>query len=195
MNYVRWTDKKKVSKLQKLYESGEDISLIARMLDEKKERVYHKLYYLRRAGIMTARRYYPEETFAHKFKFDKLDILGLALYWGEGTKRGRVCEFCNSSPEMISIFLKFLKRLPINKERLAFRLFLYENSDRESSLNFWSETCGVAANKILIVTKKSDNKWNRHNLPHGTLSVRYYSISLHKTVLKGIERLKEMYSA
>src|SRR5260370_29779565 len=38
----------------------------------------------------------------------ELLFTGLALYWGEGSKKQRRVEFCNSDPKMIQFFLSWL---------------------------------------------------------------------------------------
>ena len=40
---------------------------------------------------------------------EKLKIAGIMLYWAEGTLKRSTVDFSNSNPEMIKIFLKFLR--------------------------------------------------------------------------------------
>ncbi|MCB9819456.1 hypothetical protein H6789_01990, partial [Candidatus Nomurabacteria bacterium] len=48
-----------------------------------------------------------------------LEALGATLYWGEGYKSSKACgiDFANSDPEMVSIFLSFLRRRYSPEER------------------------------------------------------------------------------
>lgn len=39
----------------------------------------------------------------------ELDIAGLCLYWSEGSKKSRRIELCNSDPNLIKAFVKWLK--------------------------------------------------------------------------------------
>lgn len=48
-----------------------------------------------------------------------LKITGIMLYWGEGAKTGDVVKFANSNPEMIRIFLIFLRKIcGVDKKRI-----------------------------------------------------------------------------
>lgn len=54
-----------------------------------------------------------------------LKISGLMLYWGEGAKKNtHSVDFANSDPDMIIVFIKFLRNIyHINEEK--FRIYLY----------------------------------------------------------------------
>jgi len=56
-----------------------------------------------------------------------LKVAGIMLYWAEGTLKGCTVDFANSNPEMIKIFLRFLREIcGVHEKRL--RVYLYTHS-------------------------------------------------------------------
>lgn len=69
-------------------------------------------------------------------------IAGLAIYWGEGSKKKRRVEFCNSDPEMVKFLTRWLKIcFNVPKEDLICWIGINEaHSGRELEVRkYWSE--------------------------------------------------------
>jgi len=50
---------------------------------------------------------------------EQLKVAGIMLYWAEGARKGSTVDFANSDPDMIRIFVKFLRNIcGIKEERL-----------------------------------------------------------------------------
>lgn len=108
----------------------------------------------------------------------ELLIAGLALYWGEGSKKHRSVQFCNSDPKVIQFLLIWLKRC-----------FLVESSDiyctvgineihlkRDTLVkDFWSNITGIPLDQFRktsfkkVVNKKVYDNFDSH---YGTLSIK-----------------------
>lgn len=72
---------------------------------------------------------------------DKI-LIAVALYWAEGTKRE--FNFINTDPEMIHLFINVLRDVyHIKNEDFKITLRIYEDLDRDSCLNYWSEIIGI----------------------------------------------------
>lgn len=104
-------------------------------------------------------------------------IAGLALYWGEGSKKSREVEFCNSDPKIISFMIKWLELcFKIKKEELRCRVGINEQhkSRNESVQKFWSYSTGIPLSQFTKTSfKKTVNKkvYDNFNEHYGTLSV------------------------
>ncbi|MEX0930084.1 MAG: hypothetical protein WDZ79_00225 [Candidatus Paceibacterota bacterium] len=89
----------------------------------------------------------------------ELWLLGVALYWAEGSKQkeygnGQVSEpvsFANSDHRMIRVFIRWLYELcDVDVNRLKFGIYVHENNRyREAEIiNHWAQTTGGGRRKI-----------------------------------------------
>lgn len=106
---------------------------------------------------------------------EKLKIAGIMLYWAEGTLKGNTVDFSNSNPEIIKIFLKFLREIcGVKEERLRIYLYTYSYQDIEKIKLYWHKITKI---KLSQFTKPYIRKGNlnlsKRKLPHGLLHVRY----------------------
>lgn len=75
---------------------------------------------------------------------DQKDLLliGASLYWAEGSKKD--FSFCNTDPQMISVFMAVLRRIfRIKDEDLRISIRVYEDLDQAKCIKFWSNVTGI----------------------------------------------------
>jgi hypothetical protein len=116
----------------------------------------------------------------------ELLIAGLSLYWGEGYKKGRRLQLCNSDPQIIKLTLFWLNKcFFINKSDIRCRVGInYIHLKRDNKIkNYWSKITGVPLSQFTKTSfKKVENKkiYNNFNNYYGTLAIevsqpaRYY---------------------
>lgn len=81
---------------------------------------------------------------AAKTLFDKQKnysdfLVGVALYWAEGSKRTGEFQFINSDPEMITFMYAWIKKyLNIDKNNIKIRLFIHKIPGYENIDLFWA---------------------------------------------------------
>ncbi|MGW2516600.1 helix-turn-helix domain-containing protein [Streptomyces sp. NPDC001617] len=100
----------------------------------------------------------------------ELFLLGVGLYWAEGTKdkpysRRELVLFVNSDPGMIAVFLAWLDLLEVERDRLRFRVMIHESADVPASEQYWADLVGAdkgAFNKTTL--KKHNPKTVRKNV-------------------------------
>ncbi len=126
---------------------------------------------------------------ARKIDIDKerLWLMGLMLYWAEGSKTkeydpGRGVSFSNSDPRMIRLFLSWLREsLDINDDRIKLDIYIHENkkNDLENVKRFWSQVTGFSKQEFdRIYFKKHKILSLRKNVGddyHGLLRVQVRS--------------------
>ncbi len=92
-----------------------------------------------------------------------LFILGIALYWAEGSKQkanniSQRVSFSNSDMQMIGIFLKWLKDIcKISEERLRFEVYIHEywkDKEVEAIKNRWRKFLEIPLNKEVKIRFK-----------------------------------------
>ncbi|MEU3605728.1 hypothetical protein AB0E83_09780 [Streptomyces sp. NPDC035033] len=92
----------------------------------------------------------------------ELFILGVGLYWAEGTKdkpharRERVT-FVNSDPGMVRVFSAWLDLLGIEPERRTYSLMIHETADVAEAERYWAELVGADPSRFNKTTLKRHN--------------------------------------
>ena len=132
----------------------------------------------------------------NKISKRELKLLGIALYWGEGSKceRAGAVKFVNSDSIMIKIMMRWFReicRVPESKFRASFQAYELQNID--TIRTFWSKLTGIPLSQFtapsLRISKTSKGK--RGNiLPYGTLQVQISNSALLTKILGWIEGLK-----
>jgi hypothetical protein len=123
-------------------------------------------------------------------------LIGVALYWAEGTKRngnrpGAMVDFANSDPNMVRIFVKWLKKYcNIPENQVELRLHLHESHRyREDEIKvIWSKLVGLTNTHFTKTQYKKHNpktvRYKTGNEYIGLVSVRVKrSTTLNRRIL------------
>jgi len=104
-------------------------------------------------------------------------VAGLALYWGEGCRKTRAVQFCNSSPQLINFILGWFKRFfNVNFSGLTCRVDInrIHRAREEIIKRYWSEVTGIPLNrfrKTVLKKAKTQKIYENYNEYYGTFSV------------------------
>jgi hypothetical protein len=104
-------------------------------------------------------------------------VAGIALYWGEGTKKKRGFYICNSDPKIIKFIIVWLKKFfGIGVDRLAAVVGINEiHRVREEVVKkFWSDQTGIPLNhfrKTSFKKAKVHKVYANFNEHYGTLNI------------------------
>jgi len=109
---------------------------------------------------------------------ERLKLTGVMLYWCEGRKGSKgheMIDFVNSDPEMIGIFMKFLRTIcGVKESKLRVLLYCYNNQNIESLLKFWNKITKIPINQFSKPYVRIDFNINKQNkMPYGLIHVRY----------------------
>lgn len=111
----------------------------------------------------------------------ELLLLGAVLYWAEGGKakpwnRSEYLDFINSDPDVIQLYLAWLRLLGVPPERLAYRVSIHASADVPAAVRFWAGVVGVPEESFSRSTLKRHNpttvRKNTGDDYHGCLIVR-----------------------
>lgn len=101
----------------------------------------------------------------------ELWLIGTALYWAEGAKeksKGSRLEFCNSDPEMIKLFLRWIKTImKVSDESIRLSIYIHKNNEEriKEVQKYWSQVTGFPIFYFKnIIWKKHNIKTNRKNV-------------------------------
>lgn len=92
----------------------------------------------------------------------ELFVAGVVAYWAEGSKNkpwrsGERVSFLNSDPAMITLFLRRLALVGIERDRLQFRIQIHESADLSGALRFWADVVDADPATFDRVTLKRHN--------------------------------------
>ncbi|MEU2559311.1 hypothetical protein ABZ626_08245 [Streptomyces longispororuber] len=100
----------------------------------------------------------------------ELFLIGVGLYWAEGAKskpyerRERVT-FVNSDPNMITVFLAWLRLLRVPPGSLRFAVHIHETADVTAAEEYWAHHVGIETAELLKTSLKRHNpRTNRRNV-------------------------------
>lgn len=108
----------------------------------------------------------------------ELQIAGLCLYWAEGSKKSRTIVLCNSDPNIILVFIKWLQLIygiKLNELKCAVGINEAHRSRENVVKKYWSITTGIPLSNF---TKTSFKKYplrklyDNFNEHMGTLAVK-----------------------
>lgn len=107
----------------------------------------------------------------------ELKAIGAMLYWGEGYKgdKSSGVDFANSDPEMIRMFLVFLRSIyKINEKKLRILLYCYSNQNTAELIKFWSKLTNIPKEQFTKPYARKDfNERNNRKMQYGLIHVRY----------------------
>ena len=125
-------------------------------------------------------------------------IIGTALYWAEGYKRpvvirGRVrtshrVSLTNSDPDLIYIFLKFLREIyQVPDEQITIWIRYFKHQDSAYLLDFWQKKCNIPysnfRNTLQTISISSQRKKSYNSLPFGVAQISVNSTNLYHKIM------------
>ena len=127
---------------------------------------------------------------------EQLRISGAMLYWAEGTKTGKTVDLANSDPELIALFVTFLRRIcGVAEERLRVLLYAYTDQDIEHLKTFWSQVTGISLQQFTkpYIRDLTRNATGR-KMPHGLVHIRYNDGRLLQLIFQWIEEFSKFWA-
>jgi hypothetical protein len=103
------------------------------------------------------------------------------LYWAEGGKskpwsRREQIKFINSDPDVIRLFIAWLRLLGVAPERVKYRVSIHESADVAGAERFWANVVGIGPEELQRTTLKRHIfmtvRKNTGDQYHGCLVVR-----------------------
>jgi hypothetical protein len=118
-----------------------------------------------------------------------LKIAGSMLYWAEGTFNGATVDFANSNPEMIKVFLRFLREIcGIDDSRLRVYLYAYSYCNLDDLKLYWHRATNIPLDQFTkpYIREGNPNLGGR-KLTYGVVHIRYNGKRLLLTIRKWVD--------
>jgi len=127
---------------------------------------------------------------------DRLYVAGCMLYWAEGARNRNQLIFTNSDPEMVQVYVSFLRRafgVERDRVRLTCNLFADHEERQREIEDFWLETAGLSRNSLCRSTvnhySRHSQKKRKNKLPYGTCRIVVNSTAIAQTIYGSIQEL------
>jgi len=119
-----------------------------------------------------------------------LKIAGLMLYWGEGAKKNtHSVDFANSDPNMILVFLKFLRDIyGVNEARFRIYLYSYNSLPTNELLDYWSQLTKIPTSQFTKPYIRAKSELKHDKMQHGLIHIRYSDIRLFRLIMNEIKQ-------
>jgi len=128
-----------------------------------------------------------------KLLCSRLFLIGLILYWCEGTQKTGDFSFMNSDPVIIKIMMKWLQNVcKIPKNKVRFRLYIHRVYAKERCERFWSKELGVPLSQIKVTYKPTPHKFKRNPGYKGCLKVDAGGVELFRKFVGWRDGLVEL---
>lgn len=129
----------------------------------------------------------------YKLKNNRLFIVALSLYWGEGDRvfNNGIVRISNVDPIMLSVFRDFLEKIvKIDNNKIRAGLLLYSDLDEKKCLKYWSQNIGIGKDYFFKSTIIKGKHKSRKS-DYGVCIVSVHDKYLKKKVLTWLDLFKK----
>ncbi len=130
------------------------------------------------------------------FSKREIFLLGMFLYWGEGTKaKNTSVALTNTNPAMVKFFINWLDSFNVQRKKLKVKLYLYSDMNINKSIAFWSKELRIPVSQF---TKPYIKKTNLASITYkngfgkGTCCVMFDNRDLLEYIIMGLKYISEV---
>ena len=131
-----------------------------------------------------------------KISRDDLMLIGTALYWAEGRKKGkRILGFSNSDPVMIKIMMEFFRTIcKVKEKRFRGHIHTHSHLNAKKAEKFWSKISRIPLSQFYKTYSKpsKSSAGKMDSLPYGTFDIYVCDVVLFLRIQGWTEKVKEL---
>lgn len=127
-------------------------------------------------------------------KMSPLHIQGCMLYWAEGRKHKTRCQFTNSDPHMIKLYIKFLREeLLVEDSKIILNINCYTNNEIsiEDIETYWLTITNLQSSNLrksqVNVVPKSSKQLYKNKLIYGVCVLTVNSVEIAQHIFGAIQ--------
>lgn len=125
-----------------------------------------------------------------------LKLVGLTLYLGEGSKTGNMVVFTNSNPDLVKLFMSFVKKVyRVDPSKFKVLLQIKDVQRVEDCIQYWSQKLDLSSS-CFYKTTVTPTKGSKDTKPEykGTCHLYYPSAAFHRHILSECDALVRSYT-
>lgn len=125
-----------------------------------------------------------------------LFLVGLSLYWAEGSKTTNCVQFANSDSRLIKIMIRWFKEVcGIPEEKLKIHIYIHDIYKHENCERFWSKVAGIPVSRFGKTTyKASPHKVKKNFNYKGVCRIDIGNVNLLKRIFGWQQGISEILS-
>lgn len=114
-----------------------------------------------------------------------LFLMGVCLYWAEGSKTQESIQFSNSDPRLIKIMIKWFRLVcKVPKKKIKVRIYIHKVYKNENCEDFWSKIVGLPIQKLAKTTyKPTRHKIKKNNDYKGVCRIEINDVNLFRRIM------------
>lgn len=165
-----------------------------RLADRKgAPRAHHKGALTNKLKWRKKRRAFQEQGREQARNGDWLHLAGCMLFWAEGSKKRIEVEFVNSDPEMMKLFIRFLReslQVPEHKINMRVICYLGQGMEQAEIELYWQNLLNLSPeqmNQTTINNRPSSSKQKGRILKYGVCHLRVFSVKFTQRIFGAIQ--------
>ncbi|MEA3453197.1 MAG: hypothetical protein U9Q96_02600 [Patescibacteria group bacterium] len=125
-----------------------------------------------------------------------LFLVGLSLYWAEGTKFGEQIQFANSDARLIKIMMRWFKEIcDVPEKKIRVHIYIHKIYSHENCEKFWSKVTGIPTTKFGKTTFKTTTHKVKKNLHYkGVCRIDINDVKLFRKIMGWQQGVSEIFS-
>ena len=125
-----------------------------------------------------------------------LFLIGLSLYWAEGSKTEERIQFANSDPRLIKIMVKWFKKIcKVPERKIKVHIYIHKVYKNEECEKFWSKITNVPASKFGKTTYKPTPHKVKKNLDYkGVCRIDINDVNLFRRIMGWQQGASEIFN-
>ncbi len=137
----------------------------------------------------------PKENLTLKER--ELFLVGLAIYWAEGSRKGSKCnvKVVNMDSRMLQLFARFLREIAhVEESRIRVDVRLYHGFDKQKAHKYWSKILELKLRQVFIcphidTRSKAVQQWSPYGIATLCVSNTKFKIWMDRQLEENIEWL------
>ena len=128
---------------------------------------------------------------------DRLFLIGLSLYWAEGSKKSRESvQLANSDPQLIKIMMRWFREVcKVPEEKMRIHIYIHKVYRNENCEKFWSNVTGVPVLKFGKTTYKPTSHKIKKNLDYkGVCRIDISNVNLFRRIMGWQQGISEIFA-
>lgn len=124
-----------------------------------------------------------------------LFLIGLSLYWAEGSRKHDYIQFANSDPQLIKIMMKWFKEVcKVPEERIRVHVYIHKVYSHENCEEFWSKITSIPVSRFGKTTYKPTPHNVKKNLDYkGVCRIDIGNVNLFRRIMGWQQGLSEIF--
>lgn len=125
-----------------------------------------------------------------------LFLIGLSLYWAEGTKSNEYVQFANSDPRLIKIMMKWFREIcKVPDEKMKIHIYIHKVYSHENCEAFWSKITSIPVSRFGKTTYKPTPHKVKKNLDYkGVCRIDISDVNLFRRIMGWQQSVSEIFN-